>query len=342
MIRFSPAFLDFVAISGGVVEPQTVPQGHAASVLRWPDTTWTVSSFGLSHRLSSDANKQEIRDGDLDSIEKVIVMDRGTNVREKLALPAQGFLPDIFALAPGVARISSGAGMSLNWRENGTIHWIVADDGYTVDSLLTYRSQYLWHPLREVIASFLEEGPGIFTDEAPEAARPFRLPDRTHDWLSATWEHNWAERQCVYYDEQSWSIRVSVVNSGFRVEERTERSARFSQLLLWTPSLEVLQVYLAWLSHAAWAPPESPRRILQIPLGDTLAPSFSVIPVEPNHIDNVPVQLVHNGEVQAVMSPSRYGPTNPEKLSRLITMGLDALEISILNPTGAPALTTSP
>jgi hypothetical protein len=341
MIEFSPEFQMFLKLAGAEITVEPLPFGHEGTVVRVAGTTWTVHRFAGRHSLARDEAKPHVREAGLGAIQKILAMEFGPAVRRSIGLSLQGYLPNIFALASGVAHVSMGAGMELNWREDGTLCRVVAESGNTVESLHTYRSQYLRHPLNTILASFVEEGPGIFTDEAPGVSRPFELSQQTHNWISARWPATTLTPQSLFYDSpHSGGIRISVVNGGFRVDERDERSSRYAGNRIWAASMNVLE---AWLTDQGRDEQRSAlglRERLTVPDSSTIAEGFSIEPVAPNSIDNRPVQLLRNGELQAILVSSYIDDDwfDVKRLSHLIAIGADQLERSFLHASGAPSL----
>jgi hypothetical protein len=341
MVTFTPEFDVFLQIAGGRIVADSLPHGHDGMVvLTAAGHTWTVHRFAGRHSLAFDGGKPVMRETDLGSIQKTLAMEIGPDVRTNLGLPPVGFLPDVFTLAPNMAYLKSGFGMELNWRENGKLCRVVAEDGNTIESLYTYRSQYLRHSLNAILASFVNPGPGIFTDEAPEATRPVDLPERTRNWLSTLAPDQGVRRQSVIYDSNDGGIRISVVDGGFRVDQRGERERRFETFAFWAASMEVLQVYLT--HRYAWAPraKNGLRQTVVVPSQGVLADGFRIEPIEPNSMDNRPVKLLREGRLQAIVASSFIDGDwfDVKNLSQLLTIGIDLLELSYLDPNGAPAL----
>jgi hypothetical protein len=136
------------------------------------------------------------------------------------------------------------------------------------------------------------------------------------------------------YDDSTISLRVAVVDGGFRIDTRSERSNTFDQFEIWVRSMDALQVYLAWFCRSSWFSGARLRRHIVVPDGGSVAAGFLVEPIEPNSVDNRPVTLVRDGVINAIAMSSR----EVVELSRLLTIGLDLLELSILDLDGAPEL----
>jgi len=272
MVTLSPALLSFLATSGahvtparpaaptttGSTPPATSSSGTpltrseaedvpgALEVSGLENQTWRVIEVDEGYALQWKNGRfwpSDIWTSDLDSIEKVLAIYSGPAVRASLGLPPLGYLPDAFVLAPGFSYVpgeflrdgvlswNDGSGNSAKFiREMGT------------DSLVTYRSRYLRHSLSDILDSFTGEGPGIFTDAAPEASRPFRLPEGTHGALLAKWPMHGADCQSVYYDEfSSGGFRISVDNGGFRVHSRGEKQSTYLHFDYWVPTMKELE-----------------------------------------------------------------------------------------------------
>jgi hypothetical protein len=331
---FSPEFHSFLTLAGAEVLTETLPFTKRGVVLQIHDDTFTIAVNDRGYSLARNKGAERVTNADLGTLEKVLAMAIGPEVRRGLGLPPEGYLPDIFTLAPGFACFTD-YGTQLNWRENGELRHVTVSADNLPSSTATYCSQYLRHSLGAILASFLEAGSGIFTDEAPEARRPFELPKRTRDWITSRWDGPGHDQQCIFYNSVSaGGIRITVVNGGFRVDERGEKSNDFDSFELWAASVEVLQVYLAEASGSSLRESRRLPRRIKVPSIDTLADGFSVEPIEPNSIDNRPVQLMRNGVVQAVLARE----SDAAKLSQLISIGIDMLELSYLDPDGAPAL----
>jgi hypothetical protein len=339
MVTFSPEFAAF--LDPAMTTTTTTTDRIATTTLRVAGQGWTVRDTAAGFSLQRGAERPSIERADLGSVEKTLAMQIGPAMRRGLGLPPEGFLPDIFSLAPGFAWISTGSGMALTWREGHVERSVVTRESEPVESLHTYRSQYLRHSLRAILDSFLTPGPGIFTDEAPDALRPFRLPERTHQWISTAFDATFAAPQCVFYNELSFGLRISVIDGGFRVDRRAERTHTYRRFQIWAASMEVLQVYLAWSTRNERRAAARPQPQLEIPRADRLADGFEIQPIELNDAGDGRVQLVRNGVVQAVLGASAHdGYLAATSLSQLLAIGLDALELSILDAAGAPALST--
>jgi hypothetical protein len=336
-IEFSPAFRSFLERSDVVIEPTVVSGGTATRALRWLDRVATLARIDSLFTLDWGTNSGVLKNTDLHTIEKVLVMEVGPGVRHAIGLPPEGFLPDIFTLAPGFSWESTGHGMELSWHEDGVRHGLMGEASRPVATFHTYRSQYLRHPLDAIIESFLVEGPGIFTEDVPDAPRPFALPERSHVWLSKYLDAHWATTQCVFYNGQDAPHRICVSDGGFRVDRCPEREFEYNRLQLWTPSMEVLQVWATWTARYAWS--KLPERVLfRVLGGETLAPGYTIEPVgAPSPFEHAR-QLVKDGRVQAIAPSGFIGLDNLTTLSHLLTIGIDFLELSILDREGKPAL----
>jgi hypothetical protein len=349
MIEFSPEFTAFLAMAdvelvAAAADGSTVPSDGSSSIsstLLVAGHTYIVREGAGTYSLQQDAEKPVIDRADLGSVEKTLAMLIGPAVRRSLALPPEGFLPDIFTLAPGFTRVSTGSGMALTWNERGSERRgerdversVVAREGETVESLHTYRSQYLHHPLEAIIESFTAAGPGILTDDAPDAPRPFRLPERTHTWIAPAFDGTRVSRQCVFYNELSFGLRISVVNGGYRVDRRAERTSTYSRFQIWAASMEVLQVYLVWMTRDAR---NVANRSGTGPLGADLTDlpnGFAIDPSGYTAVGDGTVGLRRNGTLQAVLkAPAGDHDQTVTRLSHLIAMGLDSLELEIADP----------
>jgi hypothetical protein len=335
MIPLSSEILLFLSLAGVSVEPQSGLSGSECTVLSRSERTWTVHFFGAAYYLVRGRDPAHAGRTDLRTIEKLLAMEVGPFVRYRLGLPPEGFLPNIFSLAPGFDYRNEGCGMELVWEEGGQAHGVIVEDRNDVDSLHTYHSQYLRHPLRTILNSYLLDSPGIFTEVALGSPRPFRLPDRTDDWLAGAYPEHHAARQCVFYNHlDAGGIRISVGNGGFRIDRRHAVSTRYTECEFWSPSLEVLQVHLAWDCHPWWCRTLSPDRRLHVPNAHRLAPGFTMEPLEANRTNKRPMKLLREGSLQAVVPNA----VDAMELSQLLTIGLDMLEISILDFEGWPAL----
>jgi hypothetical protein len=337
-IAFSAAFHSFIDRSDGVIEPTVKTGDRSTRVLRWTDRVATVTEVDALYTLDWGTRSGNLHNTDVHAIEKVIAMTVGPGVRRAMGLPPEGFLPDILTLAPGFSYESMGRGMELSWYENGVRHGVVADAERTVETFPTYRSQSLRHPLDAIIASFVGEGPGIFTEEAPGAPRPFALPDRSHAWILKYIDGYWPTTQCVFYDNQDTGMRISVSEGGYRVDSRSEREYTFKNFDLWTPSMDVLQVWAMWAARSAWSPLSRQRRSLQVPGAPDLAAGYTIEAVPaPSRYEGA-LQSVKDDAVLAIMGAGRFRSGELATLSHLLTVGIDTLEISILDPEGRPAL----
>jgi hypothetical protein len=337
-IEFSPTFRSFLERSDVVVEPTVVSGGTAMRRLRWRDRVATVARIDSVFTLDWGTNSGVLTKTDLHTIEKVLVMEVGPGVRHMIGLPPEGFLPNIFTLAPGFSWESTGHGMELSWHEDGVRHGLMGEASRAVATLPTYRSQYLRHSLDAIIESFLLEGRGIFTEDVADAPRPFALPARTHEWLTGYIDGYWATTQCVFYDNHDAGLRFVVSDGGYRVDRRPERQYVFSLFEIWTPSMDVLQVWATWVARSAWSPLSKQRRFVRVPDESECAAGYAVEPVSaPSRYEGA-LQLVKDGTVHAIMGSGQSGHANAVVLSHLLSIGIDLLEISILDSDGEPAL----
>jgi hypothetical protein len=334
MLTLSPALLAFLSRAGARVTGGD-PGGAAGAevTVECDGTVWCVVERTGGFVLEQAYLGNRLRDlwaSDLGSVEKALVMHLGTAIRRARGGSEQGFLPDVFRLAPGFSHPGDHV-HELAWTTDVEHRVVVLREELT-ETLPTFRSQYLRHPLEALIDTFDGEGSGIFTDPAPQAERPFRLPPRTHDWVSASLDREWNDRHSIGYSAYaSQAVRVSVADTGFRVDGRGERETFFTRFDLWTPSLEVLQVHLTW-RYAPSHTPGWPHTIVFVPRRNVLAPGFTV-----DAVGDGTVRLSRDGAVQAILWEGRAGWDDVTELSQLLTIGLDALEESI-RAAGPPAL----
>jgi hypothetical protein len=336
MVTMSPALLSFLGRAGARVHGGGPNGADVAEVtVEYDGAVWCVVVQTEGFVLEQAYLGNRLRDlwaSDLGSVEKALVMHLGPAIRRARGGRELGFLPDVFSLAPGFRHPGDHL-HELAWTTD-VAHRVVVLSEELTESLPTFRSQYLRHPLEALIQTFDGDGPGIFTVPAPQADRPFRLPPRTHDWVSATLDWVRYDRHSVSYTAYaSQAIRVSVADTGFRVDGKGERETFFTRFDLWTPSLEVLQVHLTW-RYAYSHTPGWPQTILFVPRRNVLAPGFTVAAV-----GDGTVRLSRDGAVQAILWEGRPGWDAVTELSQLLTIGLDALTESI-RAAGAPALVT--
>jgi hypothetical protein len=336
MVTLSPALLSFLDHAGARVAgggPTDV--ADAEVTVEYENAVWCVVVQTGGFVLNQVHLGNRLRDlwaSDLDSVEKALVMHLGPAIRRARGGGELGYLPDAFDLAPGFSHPGDHV-HELAWTTDRPHRVVVLREELT-ESLPTYRSQYLRHPLDALIETFVVDDPGIFTDPAPRAARPFRLPQRTHDWVSASLDQSWSDGHSVLYTTYAkQAIRISVSDTGFRVDGRGERETFFTRFDLWTPSLEVLQIHLIW-QYAHTHTPGWPHTRVFVPHRNVLAPGFTVEPV-----GDGTVRLCRDGVVQAILREGRPGWDEVTELSQLLTIGLDALEESVL-AAGPPALIT--
>jgi hypothetical protein len=336
MVTMSPALLSFLGRAGARVGYGGGNGADVAQVsVEYDGAVWCVVVQTDGFVLEQAYLGNRLRDlwaSDLDSVEKTLVMHLGPAIRRARGGSELGFLPDIFRLAPGFSHPGDHV-HELAWTTDRA-HRVVVLSEELAETLPTYRSQYLRHPLETLIETFDSDGPGIFTDPAPQADVPFRLPPRTHDWVSATLDRVRHDGHSVSYTAYaSQAIRISVAENGFRVDGRGERETFFTSFKLWTPSVEVLQVHLTW-SYSFSHTPGWPHTIVFVPHRNVLAPGFTVEPIGDGR-----VRLCRDGAVQAILWEGRPGWDEVTELSQLLTIGLDAVEASV-RAAGPPALIT--
>lgn len=336
MVTLSPTLLSFLDRAGAHVTGGG-PAGAADAeiTVEYDGSIWCVVVAPGGFVLEQAYLGNRLRDlwaSDLEPVEKTLVMHLGPAIRRARGGTEPGYLPDCFRLAPGFSHPGDHV-HELAWSTDVTHRVVVLREELT-ELVPTFRSQYLRHPLEVLIETVEGDGPGIFTDPAPQGVRPFRLPQRTHDWVSASLDRMWQDRHSIGYTAYAaQSIRISVADNGFRVDGRGERETFFTYFDFWTPSLEVLQVYLTWRYRSTHTP-NWPRTIVFAPHRNILAPGFTVAAAG----DGM-VRLSRDGVVQAELREGRPGWDAVTELSQLLTIGLDALEESIL-AAGPPALTT--
>jgi hypothetical protein len=336
MVTLSPALLSFLDRAGARVAGGGPASAADAEVtVEYENAVWCVVVQTDGFVLNQVYLGNRLRDlwaSDLEVVEKTLVMHLGPAIRRARGGGELGYLPDIFALAPGFSHPGDHV-HELAWTTDRPHRVVVLREELT-ESLPTYRSQYLTHPLAALIETMEGDGPGIFTNPAPQAGRPFRLPQRTHDWISASLDRVQHDRHSVLYTAYaSQAIRISVFDTGFRVDGRGERETFFTRFDLWTPSLEVLQIHLTW-QYAHTHTPGWPHTIVFVPHQNVLAPGFTV-----ESIGDGTVRLCRDGALQAILREGRPGWDRVTELSRLLTIGLGALEASILGG-GPPTLIT--
>lgn len=311
-------------------------QSSEEITLAWGAVRWRVASSARGYDLGSVAGDEsllvDVSSTTLEAIEKTLVMRHGRAARAALGLPAAGYLPHPLEVADGFTAPRRPSGGKITWNDGR--EELVIGPARSLTGMGTFISQYLQHPLEAVIATFTQRGPGILSDEAPGVPRPFRLPERTHAWLLKSWPQHYAGHESVAYEETSaggW--RFDVVDGGFASWRMHEKSNVFTDFDYWVADMECLQLMLAWDNHHAWAASKGPiflPRWAGPPEGFTVVPA----PGRPRF-----VHLLRRGKLIGIFHEGDDFQDDAVDLAVMLTIGLDALEASVLNESGKPALT---